>query len=91
MPLSPLTSHNLSRPLTHTHIHAYTYVTHTHAAPADRIHEVEIPTGLPMIYDHESRRIRLLDDDEVPDPMAKYEFGSSPELFIKMDDDDLAV
>ena len=57
--------------------------------PIDRIHEVEIPTGLPMVYDHESRRIRLLEDDEVSDPMQTYDFGSSPELFIKMDDDDL--
>lgn len=50
--------------------------------PINRIHEVEIPTGLPMVYDHELRRIRLLDDDDVPRPMEKYDFGSSPELFI---------
>lgn len=53
--------------------------------PIDRIHEVEIPTGLPMVYDHEARRIRLLEDEDVPRPLEKYNFGSAPELFVHMD------
>eukprot|EP00746_Dinoflagellata_sp_MGD_P021982 gnl/MRDRNA2_/MRDRNA2_151339_c0_seq1.p1 gnl/MRDRNA2_/MRDRNA2_151339_c0~~gnl/MRDRNA2_/MRDRNA2_151339_c0_seq1.p1 ORF type:complete len:750 (+),score=112.91 gnl/MRDRNA2_/MRDRNA2_151339_c0_seq1:149-2398(+) len=51
--------------------------------PEDRIAEVEIPTGLPLIYDLEGKRIRLLDDGKDTDILTKYDFGSSPDLLFK--------
>jgi 2,3-bisphosphoglycerate-dependent phosphoglycerate mutase len=53
--------------------------------PTDRIHEVEIPTGLPMVYDAQARRIRLLGDEDVPNPLDKFDFGAAPELFVNND------
>lgn len=60
--------------------------------PKDRISEVEIPTGLPMIYDLKGKRIRLLDDGTDADILTKYNFGSAPELLFKpcSEDDDTA-
>ena len=52
--------------------------------PRERIKEVEIPTGLPMVYDPDQRCIRLLDDGLfTEDPTERYDFGSSPELLFK--------
>ena len=31
--------------------------------PQDKIHSVEIPTGLPLVYDSTQRRIRLLQEE----------------------------
>jgi hypothetical protein len=44
---------------------------------------VEIPTGLPMVFDWRVNRVRLLEDDDVPNPLKKYNFGSSPSLLFK--------
>eukprot|EP00471_Norrisiella_sphaerica_P000224 CAMPEP_0184484750 /NCGR_PEP_ID=MMETSP0113_2-20130426/6426_1 /TAXON_ID=91329 /ORGANISM="Norrisiella sphaerica, Strain BC52" /LENGTH=825 /DNA_ID=CAMNT_0026865871 /DNA_START=476 /DNA_END=2954 /DNA_ORIENTATION=- len=46
------------------------------------ITSVEIPTGLPMLYDSKTRSIRLLDDGK-GDPLLRYNFGSKPELLFK--------
>lgn len=35
---------------------------HLCSIPADKIHAVEIPTGLPLIYDFKQRKIRLLQE-----------------------------
>lgn len=52
--------------------------------PMDRIHEVEIPTGLPLIYDVKRKCIRLLEDDSDPEfRLSKYDFGTSPELLFR--------
>lgn len=53
--------------------------------PADRINEVEIPTGLPLVFNWEKKCIQLLDDGrENPlDLLEKYDFGKSPELLFK--------
>ena len=53
--------------------------------PTSRIHEVEIPTGLPLIYDASARRIRLLGDEDVPDPLETYNFGTGRDLFVLED------
>lgn len=54
--------------------------------PEDKIHEVEIPTGLPLIYDPEKRCIQILDDGvERSNPLElleKYDFGKAPELLF---------
>ena len=51
--------------------------------PTDRISEVEIPTGLPLVYDVRKRCIQVLEDGIDDDPLARYNFGSAPELLFK--------
>ena len=43
--------------------------------PEDRISEVEIPTGLPLIYDVNQKCIKLLDDGSGRDLRQTYNFG----------------
>lgn len=58
--------------------------------PSDRIHAVEIPTGLPLVYDSQLGKIRLL-QEEGPDGtymtgaelLQKYNFGDSPDLLFE--------
>jgi 2,3-bisphosphoglycerate-dependent phosphoglycerate mutase len=50
--------------------------------PADKINQVEIPTGLPMIYLPDKKCIKLLDDGSGEDPFQKYNFGSAPEMLF---------
>ena len=51
--------------------------------PTDRIAEVEIPTGLPLIYDVKKRCIQVLEDGIDDDPLSRYNFGSAPDLLFK--------
>jgi hypothetical protein len=47
---------------------------------------VEIPTGLPLVFNVEKKCIQILDDglhDFSADPLARYNFGTSPELLFK--------
>jgi len=43
-----------------------------------------IPTGLPLIYDFDTKCIKLLDDGSYAeeDPLQRYNFGSAPELLF---------
>ena len=52
--------------------------------PTDVIHEVEIPTGLPLVFDFKSKCIKLLDDGQYTedDPFLRYDFGKAPELLF---------
>lgn len=55
--------------------------------PQDKIPLVEIPTGLPLIYDSAQRKIRLLEDGDVGvtvNPLEKYNFGKAPELLFDL-------
>ncbi len=45
--------------------------------PEDKIAGLEIPNGLPLIFDMNSKCIKLLDDGSGEDPLEKYNFGSS--------------
>lgn len=57
--------------------------------PTSHIHQVEIPTGLPMIYDPVTKRVRLLEDvNESQPPFTKYNFGNNPDLLFKPADMD---
>ncbi len=49
----------------------------------DRIQDVEIPTGLPLLFDWKAKRIRLFDDGDDKSPFEKYDFGKAPELLFK--------
>jgi 2,3-bisphosphoglycerate-dependent phosphoglycerate mutase len=51
--------------------------------PSERISEVEIPTGLPLVYNSEKRCIQVLEDGIDQDPLSRYNFGSSPDLLFK--------
>ena len=51
--------------------------------PVDRISELEIPNGLPLIYDVNSRCIKLLDDGSGRDLMQVYNFGPATDLLFR--------
>ena len=51
--------------------------------PPERISEVEIPTGLPLVFDLKNKCIKLLDNGQNEDMLSKYNFGSSPDLLFK--------
>jgi len=51
--------------------------------PEDRICDVEIPNGLPLIYDVNSRCIKLLDDGSGRDLTKAYNFGSAVDLLFR--------
>lgn len=53
--------------------------------PPDRISEVEIPTGLPLIYNIRKRCIQILEagDEDPMDPIGHLDFGTSPELLFR--------
>ena len=57
---------------------------HLCGIPEDKISEVEIPTGLPLVYSFRNKKIRLLEDgtEDPNNPLGDYNFGSSPELFL---------
>jgi 2,3-bisphosphoglycerate-dependent phosphoglycerate mutase len=61
--------------------------------PPESIHEVEIPTGLPILYNFRTKCVQLLDDGgyDNGDPLERYDFGSNPELLFRpcgVDDDE---
>lgn len=51
--------------------------------PIEKIHELEIPTGLPLVYDVNRKCIHLLDDGTGEDLLSKYNFGLSPEYLFR--------
>lgn len=51
--------------------------------PEDKISELEIPNGLPMIYDVKSRCIKLLDDGSGEDLVEKYNFGNAASYLFR--------
>lgn len=57
--------------------------------PTSKIHMVEIPTGLPLVYDWKQGKLRLLEDPSLGgvNPLHKYNFGSAPELLFKTKSD----
>lgn len=48
---------------------------------------MEIPTGLPLVYNFQQRCIQLLDDGRAREnpvgQVSEYNFGSSPDLLFK--------
>ena len=50
--------------------------------PEDSISGVEIPTGIPMLFDFERRCVRLLDDGQSPSPRERYNFGTGGDLLF---------
>ena len=54
--------------------------------PEDRVPEIEIPTGIPMLFDFERRCVRLLDDGQSPAPRERYNFGTGGDLLFTPSD-----
>jgi bisphosphoglycerate-dependent phosphoglycerate mutase len=50
---------------------------HLCGIPKERISEIEIPTGLPLVYDLRERRLRLLEG--VP---SDYNFGKGVDMLF---------
>lgn len=48
--------------------------------------QVEIPTGLPLLYDARHKCIKLLGDESGLDPLARYNFGTAADLLFKTSD-----
>ena len=51
--------------------------------PPEDVPEIEIPTGIPIIYDFEGRCIHLLDDGLLPPPRDRYNFGKAADLLFR--------
>ena len=51
--------------------------------PEEKINGLEIPNGLPLIYDMNSKCVKLLDDGTTDDPLEKYNFGASASYLFK--------
>lgn len=51
--------------------------------PQEKISELEIPNGIPIIYDVKSRCIKLLDDGSGKDPLEVYNFGKAAEYLFR--------
>jgi len=50
--------------------------------PPERINEIEIPNGLPLIYSQKNKCIKLLDDG-IGNHFERYNFGKGKELLFK--------
>jgi len=61
--------------------------------PTERINEVEIPTGLPLIFDVNQKCLRLLDDGEystVPEEaLARWNFGTALDMLFRPCDSEI--
>jgi hypothetical protein len=45
--------------------------------------EIQIPNGLPLIYDLKSKCVKLLDDGTGRDPLEVYNFGSAAKYLFR--------
>jgi len=50
--------------------------------PSDQISGLEIPTGVPLIFDMKGKCLKLLDDGKEPSPYERYKFGKLKELLF---------
>merc|ERR1719155_394033 len=50
--------------------------------PEDRVPEIEIPTGVPLVFDFEKHCVRLLDDGADVKPRDRYNFGVGGDLLF---------
>ena len=56
--------------------------------PIANISNVEIPTGVPLIYDIAGRCVHLFDDGQLPKPRDRYDFGAAADVIFRPCDDD---
>ena len=58
-------------------------LTHLCEIPEDKIAGLEIPNGLPLIFDMNSKCLKLLDDGSGVNPLEKYNFGASASYLFR--------
>lgn len=51
--------------------------------PEEKITELEIPNGLPLIFDVKSKCVKLLDDGTGRDPLEVYNFGNAANYLFR--------
>ena len=51
--------------------------------PEEKITELEIPNGLPLIFDLQSKCLKLLDDGTGRDPLEVYNFGNAANYLFR--------
>lgn len=51
--------------------------------PEDKVTELEIPNGLPIIFDLKSKCVKLLDDGTGRDPLEVYNFGKAASYLFR--------
>jgi 2,3-bisphosphoglycerate-dependent phosphoglycerate mutase len=51
--------------------------------PEDRVTELEIPNGLPLIFDIKSKCVKLLDDGTGRDPLEVHNFGKAAKYLFR--------
>mmetsp|Transcript_21216 Transcript_21216/g.44552 ORF Transcript_21216/g.44552 Transcript_21216/m.44552 type:complete len:911 (-) Transcript_21216:2083-4815(-) len=51
--------------------------------PEDKIAGLEIPNGVPIVFDLNSNCVKLLDDGSGEDPLEKFNFGSSASYLFR--------
>jgi 2,3-bisphosphoglycerate-dependent phosphoglycerate mutase len=51
--------------------------------PEDRVTELEIPNGLPLIFDIQSKCVKLLDDGTGRDPLEVHNFGKAAKYLFR--------
>eukprot|EP00549_Striatella_unipunctata_P022718 CAMPEP_0118687124 /NCGR_PEP_ID=MMETSP0800-20121206/8204_1 /TAXON_ID=210618 ORGANISM="Striatella unipunctata, Strain CCMP2910" /NCGR_SAMPLE_ID=MMETSP0800 /ASSEMBLY_ACC=CAM_ASM_000638 /LENGTH=596 /DNA_ID=CAMNT_0006584265 /DNA_START=18 /DNA_END=1809 /DNA_ORIENTATION=- len=51
--------------------------------PEEQITKLEIPNGLPLIFDVKSKCVKLLDDGSGQDPLQKYNFGDAASYLFR--------
>ena len=57
--------------------------------PEEKIVELEIPNGLPLVYDFKSKTVKLLDDGSGVNPLERDNFGNAgPYLFRQCQNED---
>ena len=50
--------------------------------PEENVPDIEIPTGVPLLFDFEQKCVRLLDDEATPQPRERYNFGVGGDLLF---------
>jgi 2,3-bisphosphoglycerate-dependent phosphoglycerate mutase len=51
--------------------------------PEDKIAQLSIPNGVPIIYDVASRTVKLIQEEAGMDPLEKYDFGDAAEYLFQ--------
>lgn len=53
--------------------------------PEDKISQLNIPNGVPIIYDVASRSVKLIQEESGEDPLEKYDFGVAADYLFRHD------
>lgn len=56
--------------------------------PDDAIASLNIPNGVPIIYDIRQKRAKLLEDGSGIDPLEKYDFGAAAKYLFRADENE---